>query len=59
VLETALEAEMSEHLGYEKHDPAGRNRGHSRNGIRSKTVGEVRMARRPGTRVLTFCGRVS
>src|SRR4249920_2919427 len=38
VLETALEAEMSEHLGYEKHDPAGRNRGNSRNGIRSKTV---------------------
>jgi putative transposase len=38
VLETALEAEMSEHLGYEKHDPAGRNHGNSRNGIRSKTV---------------------
>ena len=38
VLETALEAEMSEHLGYEKHDPVGRNRGNSRNGIRSKTV---------------------
>ena len=26
VLETALEAEMSEHLGYEKHDPAGPRR---------------------------------
>jgi len=26
VLETALEAEMREHLGYDKHDPAGRNR---------------------------------
>ena len=38
VLETALEAEMSEHLGYDKHDPAGRNHGNSRNGIRSKTV---------------------
>ena len=24
VLETALEAEMSEHLGYDRHDPAGR-----------------------------------
>jgi transposase-like protein len=24
VLETALEAEMSEHLGYDKHDPADR-----------------------------------
>jgi putative transposase len=38
VLETALEEEMSEHLGYDKHDPVGRNRGNSRNGIRSKTV---------------------
>jgi len=25
VLETALEAELTEHLGYEKHDPVGRN----------------------------------
>ncbi|ORB76739.1 transposase, partial [Mycobacterium timonense] len=24
VLETALDAEMTEHLGYDKHDPAGR-----------------------------------
>jgi transposase-like protein len=38
VLETALEAEMSDHLGYDKHDPVGRNRGNSRNGVRSKTV---------------------
>ncbi len=38
VLETALDAEMSEHLGYDKHDPAGRNRGNSRNGTRAKTV---------------------
>lgn len=38
VLETALDAEMSEHLGYEKHDPAGRNSGNSRNETRSKTV---------------------
>ncbi len=38
VLETALEAEMSEHLGYEKHDPEGRNGGNSRNGTRTKTV---------------------
>ena len=38
VLETALDAELSEHLGYEKHDPAGRNSGNSRNGTRSKTV---------------------
>lgn len=38
VLETALDAEMSEHLGYEKHDPDGRNSGNSRNGTRAKTV---------------------
>jgi putative transposase len=38
VLETALEAEMSEHLGYEPHDPAGHNSGNSRNGTRTKTV---------------------
>lgn len=38
VLETALEAEMSDHLGYDKHDPIGRNLGNSRNGVRSKTV---------------------
>src|SRR5438270_9612715 len=38
VLETALEAEMEDHLGYAKHAPEGRDRGNSRNGIRSKTV---------------------
>ena len=38
VLETALDAELTEHLGYDKHDPMGRNRGNSRNGTRSKTV---------------------
>ena len=38
VLETALEEEMAEHLGYDKHDPVGRNFGNSRNGVRSKTV---------------------
>jgi transposase-like protein len=38
VLETALEAEMSEHLGYDKHDPVGRDGGNSRNGTRTKTV---------------------
>lgn len=38
VLETALEAEMSEHLGYDKHDPVGRSGGNSRNGTRVKTV---------------------
>jgi putative transposase len=38
VLETGLEAEMTDHLGYERHDPAGRDGGNSRNGTRSKTV---------------------
>ena len=38
VLETALDAEMSEHLGYDKHEVAGRDCGNSRNGTRSKTV---------------------
>src|SRR5690242_17423149 len=38
VLETALEEEMSAHLGYDKHAPEGRNRANSRNGVRSKTV---------------------
>lgn len=38
VLETALEAEMDDHLGYERHDPMGRNSGNYRNGTRSKTV---------------------
>jgi putative transposase len=38
VLETALEEEMTEHLGYDKHDRAGRDGGNSRNGTRAKTV---------------------
>jgi putative transposase len=38
VVETALEEEMSDHLGYDRHEPAGRNGGNSRNGTRSKMV---------------------
>ena len=38
VLETALNEEMTAHLGYEKHDPAGVGLGNIRNGSRSKTV---------------------
>src|ERR1700752_2932873 len=38
VLETALNEEMTEHLGYEKHDPGGGETGNVRNGTRSKTV---------------------
>ena len=38
VLEAGLQAEMSEHLGYERHEPAGKNTCNSRNGTRSKKV---------------------
>ncbi len=38
VLEAALAEEMTEHLGYEKHDPAGAGSPNIRNGTRSKTV---------------------
>ena len=37
-LQQIFEAEMDEHLGYEKHDPAGNNSGNSRNGYSKKTV---------------------
>jgi transposase-like protein len=37
-LEALLELEMEEHLGYSKHDPAGRGSGNSRNGAGGKTV---------------------
>jgi transposase-like protein len=38
VLETALNEELTDHLGYDKHDTAGRDSGNIRNGSRSKTV---------------------
>jgi putative transposase len=38
VLERALAEEMTEHLGYERHDPAGRGSGNSRNGVTGKTL---------------------
>ena len=38
VLERALAEEMTGHLGYEKHDPAGRGSGNSGNGSTPKTV---------------------
>lgn len=38
VLEARLEAEMTDHFGYERHDPAGRDGGNSRNGTRAKSV---------------------
>jgi transposase-like protein len=48
VLEAALEGEITDHLGYDKGDPAGHNGGNSRNGTRAKTVlteiGQVEIA---------------
>jgi putative transposase len=48
LLDRALNAELTHHLGYEKHDPAGYNSGNSRNGTSSKTVrgdfGEIELA---------------
>lgn len=48
VLQTGLEVELTEHLGYEPHDPAGRGSGNSRNGSSRKTVitdvGDVELA---------------
>src|SRR5665213_2584571 len=38
VLERAMRAELTEHVGYEKHDLAGHNSGNSRNGVTAKTV---------------------
>jgi transposase-like protein len=38
VVESALDGELDDHLGYSRHDPAGRDGGNSRNGRRSKTV---------------------
>ena len=38
VLQTGLEVEMTDHLGYERHDPVGRGSGNSRNGHYPKTV---------------------
>jgi len=38
VLESAFEGEITDHLGYEKHEAAGRGSGNSRNGTRAKTV---------------------
>lgn len=39
VLERGMDAELTDHLGYERGDPAGRGSGNSRNGTTAKTVG--------------------
>src|SRR5215217_8138378 len=38
LVESALEGELTDHLGYDRHDAAGRDGGNSRNGHRAKTV---------------------
>jgi len=38
LVESALEGEITDHLGYDRNDPTGRDGGNSRNGHRSKTV---------------------
>jgi transposase-like protein len=38
IIESVAEGELDEHLGYLKHDSAGRDGGNSRNGARVKTV---------------------
>src|SRR5437868_11325775 len=38
LLERAMQAEITEHVGYQKHDPAGHNSGNSRNGATTKTL---------------------
>jgi len=38
VVERALQGELTHHLGYERHGPAGKNSGNSRNGKSSKTI---------------------
>jgi putative transposase len=37
-VEALLKAEINEHLGYDKHDPVGKNSGNSRNGFSRKTL---------------------
>ena len=55
--EQILEAEMTDHLGYEKHSTEGNNSGNSRNGKTAKTVrsdyGEVKIET-PRDRTGTF-----
>lgn len=57
VLQTGLEVEMAEHLGYPPNDVGGRGSGNSRNGYSAKTVkteiGEVDL-RVPRDRAATF-----
>ncbi|MBL8175413.1 MAG: IS256 family transposase [Bryobacterales bacterium] len=48
IVERALHTELTEHLGYEKHEPSGRGKGNTRNGTSKKTLqgdfGELEIA---------------
>jgi putative transposase len=61
ILERALNAEMTDHLGYEKHDPAGHHRGNTRNGKSQKTLkgdfGELELET-PRDRQATFAPKI-
>jgi putative transposase len=61
VLETALQVEIAEHLGYERGDPVGQGSGNSRNGTSPKTlrtdIGEVTISV-PRDRAGTFAPAV-
>ncbi len=63
LLERALQAEMTDHLGYEKHDPAGHHRGNTRNGKGQKTLkgefGELELETPRDRPVGSFGGGVS
>ena len=58
LLERAMNAELDEHLGYDKHDPAGYNSGKSRNGTTKKKLkgdfGAIELET-PRDRNGTFC----
>jgi putative transposase len=61
ILERALAAEMTDHLDYEKHDPAGHHRGNTRNGKSQKTLkgdfGELELET-PRDRQATFAPKI-
>ena len=52
-LEQMLESELTEHLGYERYSPEGKNNGNSRNGKTHKTLkndnGQIEIYCSPGS----------
>jgi putative transposase len=58
LLERAMQAELTEHVGYEKHDPVGNNSGNSRNGTSRKKLkgdfGEIDLEKTPRDRNGSF-----